>query len=52
MAWDFPQHDSCEIMLGVIELEGISGILVQASHFIEGLLIPREVKGHSQRLIV
>ena len=52
VVWDSPQYSSFELMLRVIELEGMSVILVQASHFIEWQLIPREVKGHGQRLIV
>lgn len=48
----FPQYNSLEITRRIIEREGMSGILVQASHFIEGSLIPREVKGQSERLVV
>lgn len=33
VVWDFSQYNSFELMLRVIELEGMSAILVQASHF-------------------
>lgn len=47
VVWDSLQYSSFELMLRVMELEGVSASCPGLS-FIEGQRIPREVKGLGQ----